>query len=233
MGWEQLSAGVALPLDDVLVPALTEIELAMPAVTPVADVEGAARAAGVARWRDSVTPGMTVAVGAGSRGLVGRVELLRGTVAALRDLQAEPFVVPAMGSHGGATADGQMATLAALGITAATVGAEIRATMETEVVAVGHADGIGAVRLHLDRHAAAADAIVAVNRVKSHTSFHGPIESGCAKMAVVGFGKQAGAADFHSTGPARMADRLLAACTGAARDRAVARRDGLRGVGGR
>ena len=148
---------------------------------------------------------MTVAVGAGSRGLTGRVELLRGTITALRELGAEPFVVPAMGSHGGATAEGQQAMLAALGVTAESVGAEIRSTMET----VDRRPRRRRTRpIHLDTHAAGADRILPVNRVKPHTAFHGPIESGCTKMAVVGFGKQPGAAQFHASGAGEMRDRL-------------------------
>ena len=115
IGWEQLASGVALPLDDVDVPLLTEIELPAPGGTPVGDVESAARSAVIARLQ--LSPGTSVAVGASSRGLSGRVEVLRGAIAGLRDLGALPFVVPAMGSHGGATADGQLATLARLGIT--------------------------------------------------------------------------------------------------------------------
>jgi hypothetical protein len=123
----------------------------------------------------------------------------------LRDLGAEPFVVPAMGSHGGATADGQLAMLAALGVTEESVGAEIRATMDTVVVASTDTG----MPVYLDTHAAGADGIFPVNRVKPHTCFHGPIESGCTKMAVVGFGKQPGAAQIHSCGPIEMRDRLL------------------------
>ena len=111
-----------------------------------------------------------------------------------------------MGSHGGATAEGQRAMLAHLGITEESVGAEVRATMATEVVATTP-DGM---TLHLDLHAAGADRILPVNRVKPHTCFKGPIESGVTKMAVVGFGKQPGAAQIHSCGPVQMRDRLLA-----------------------
>ncbi len=133
MGWEQLHAGIELPIDPAItIPRLTEVELAVPEVDPVGDVEAAARDEVTRHLRDAVEVGMTVAVGAGSRGLTGRVELLRGTITALRELGAEPFVVPAMGSHGGATAEGQRAMLAALGVTAESVGAEIRSTMETE-----------------------------------------------------------------------------------------------------
>ncbi len=120
-------------------------------------------------------------------------------------LGAEPFVVPAMGSHGGAVAEGQVAMLAGLGITPESVGAEIRATMETVEVARTPSG----MPLYLDTHAAGADAVFPVNRIKPHTCFKGPVESGVAKMAVVGFGKQPGAAQIHSCGPVEMRDRVL------------------------
>jgi hypothetical protein len=197
-------SGVRLPFDPNLeVPALTRITLDAPHHPAIVDPELAARAAVAAL--PPVAPGTTVAVGAGSRGLTARVELLRGAIAGLRDLGAEPFVVPAMGSHGGATADGQRAMLASLGVTEESVGAEIRASMVTEIVA-RTASGMP---LHLDEHAAAADCIFPVNRTKPHTCFKGPIESGLTKMAVVGFGKQPGAAQIHSCGPVEMRERLL------------------------
>ena len=206
MGWDQLRAGIELPFDpSITVPELHEVEMTIPTAAPVVDIERAAADAVVARLAEDVTPGMTVAVGAGSRGLTGRVALLRGTITGLRTLGAEPFVVPAMGSHGGATADGQRAMLTHLGITDEKVGAEVRATMATEIVATTP-DGIA---LHLDLHAAGADRILPVNRMKPHTCFRGPIESGVTKMAVVGFGKQPGAAQIHSCGPVEMRDRLL------------------------
>lgn len=204
--WDQLSKGIDLPFHpDIVVPALHEIALSIPAPESIADVAQAARLAVVARLADHVTPGMTVAVGAGSRGLSDRVDVLRGTIIGLRELGAAPFVVPAMGSHGGATAEGQRAMLEALGMTETAIGAEIRATMETVEVA-RTPDGMP---LYLDRHAAGADRILPVNRVKPHTCFHGPIESGCTKMAVVGFGKQPGAAQIHACGPVEMRERLL------------------------
>ena len=206
MGWEQLQHGVTLPIDPaVTVPQLTEVALDVPNPEPVADVEAAAHDEVVDRLGVAVSSGMTVAVGAGSRGLTDRVALVRGTVAGLRRLGADPFVVPAMGSHGGATAEGQVAMLASLGVTAETVGAEIRSTMSTEVVATTDRGR----RLYLDAHAAGADRILPVNRVKPHTAFRGPIESGCTKMAVVGFGKQPGAAQFHADSAGGMRDQLL------------------------
>ncbi len=204
--WEQLSKGIDLPFHpDIFVPALHEVRLDVPAPPAVGDVAKAVRAAVVERLAFDVTPGMTVAVGAGSRGLSDRVDVMRGTIEGLRDLGAEPFVVPAMGSHGGATADGQRKMVEELGMTEDAIGAEIRSTMETVEVA-RTPDGMP---LYLDLHAAGADRILPVNRVKPHTCFHGPIESGCTKMAVVGFGKQPGAAQIHSCGPVEMRDRLL------------------------
>ncbi|MDA0370595.1 MAG: lactate racemase domain-containing protein [Actinomycetota bacterium] len=205
-GWEQLRAGVELPFHpDLTIPPLHEIRLAIPDPAPVNDVEAAARSAVVDRLAADVTPGMSVAVGGGSRGLSGRVELLRGTIIGLRELGAKPFVVPAMGSHGGATADGQVAMMASLGMTEDSLDCEIRATMETVEVA----RTTSGMPLYLDRHAAEADRILPVNRVKPHTCFKGSIESGCTKMAVVGFGKQPGAAQIHSCGPDEMRRRLL------------------------
>ncbi|CAB4731907.1 MAG: DUF2088 domain-containing protein [Actinobacteria bacterium] len=205
-GWGQLSAGIDLPFHaDLRVPELTEIRLTIPNPEPVKDVVEAARRAVIDRLAGDVSPGMTVAVGGGSRGLTQRVDLLRGTIEGLRELGAEPFVVPAMGSHGGGTAEGQIEMLASLGMTQETVGAEIRATMETVEVARTPSG----MPIYLDRFAAAADRILPVNRIKPHTCFKGPIESGCTKMAVVGFGKQPGAAQIHSCGPMEMRERLL------------------------
>ncbi len=204
--WQQLVEGIDLPFHpDLVIPELHEVHLPIPRPDGIANVAEFA----CERVRDvfapHVTPGMTIAVGAGSRGLTDRVGLMRGTIDGLRALGAEPFVVPAMGSHGGATAEGQRTMLEALGMTEASLGAEIRSTMETVEVA-RTPDGMP---IYLDRHAAGADRILPVNRVKPHTCFKGPIESGCTKMAVVGFGKQPGAAQIHSCGPVEMRDRLL------------------------
>ena len=155
--WDQLVQGVELPFHpDLKVPALSEVLLPVPRPEPIADVEQSAHATVVARLAGDVTPGMTVAVGGGSRGLTDRVPLLRGVISGLRALGAEPFVVPAMGSHGGAKAEGQRAMLESLGMTEEAIGAEIRATMETVEVARTD-DGMP---LYLDRHAAGADRIL-------------------------------------------------------------------------
>jgi hypothetical protein len=202
-----LFSGVRLPFDPALrIPPLRHVAVDQPDTPVVADVQTSAYVAVLAKFTGMVEAGDIIAVGAGSRGLTARVEMLRGTLRALIELGAEPFVVPAMGSHGGATADGQRELLSDYGITEESVGVPIHATMETEVVA-RTADGMP---LYLDAFAAKARYIFPVNRVKPHTCFTGPIESGLTKMAVVGFGKQPGAAQIHACGPTVMRDRLLA-----------------------
>jgi hypothetical protein len=140
----------------------------------------------------AVRPGDTVAVGAGSRGIASIDVIVGATVRYLRDLGARPFVFPAMGSHGGGTAEGQLDVLAHYGITEATMGCPLRATME--VVQVGEALGLP---VWLDRLAAEADWIGLVNRVKPHTDFKGGIESGLFKMMTIGLGKHRGAIQYH------------------------------------
>ncbi|HEY8476122.1 MAG TPA: lactate racemase domain-containing protein [Chloroflexota bacterium] len=163
----------------------------------VADVRDAVRQAlRQADWRTRLQPGARVAVTAGSRGIANIVEVLQEVVAALRDAGARPFIVPAMGSHGGATVEGQRAVLASYGVTEESVGAPIMATMDT--VELGRV-ATGAT-VHLDRYAAEADGIVVVGRVKAHTAFRGAIESGLCKMLAVGLGKQRGAANMHAHG---------------------------------
>jgi hypothetical protein len=143
---------------------------------------------------DSVPDGGSVAVGVGSRGINNLPAIVRGVVGELQARGYEPFVFPAMGSHGGATADGQRAKLDALGVNEETVGCPVRATME--VVEVGRTPerDIPAVA---DANAAAADAILPINRVKAHTDFQGEVESGLSKMLVIGMGKQRGAKTAH------------------------------------
>ena len=143
-----------------------------------------------------VNSGMRIAIGAGSRGIANIGITVRTTVQALRELGAEPFVFPAMGSHGGATPEGQQAVLAGYGITEEDVGAPIRATMDT--ILIGEMkDGTP---VHMDRYAHEADGVVLINRIKPHTSFRGPIESGVVKMIVIGMGKIQGATHMHAHG---------------------------------
>ena len=136
--------------------------------------------------------GDTVAVGAGSRGIANVDVIVGATVRWLRDLGARPFVFPAMGSHGGGTAEGQLSVLEHYGITEATMGCPVRATMD--VTQVGEALGLP---VWLDRYAAEADWIGLVNRIKPHTDFKGSIESGLFKMMTIGLGKWKGAVQYH------------------------------------
>ncbi|MFP5336401.1 MAG: DUF2088 domain-containing protein [Actinomycetes bacterium] len=165
----------------------------------VDDVAAATRQA-LEPLRARVRPGMAVALTAGSRGIHDKPAVLRAAGEWLRSVGAEPFVVPAMGSHGGATAEGQAQMLADLGMSEAALGMPIRATMET--VELDRLPGGPAV--HLDANAAKADGIIAVNRVKAHTDFKGEIESGLAKIVAIGLGKQRGAEGIHRFGPANL-----------------------------
>jgi hypothetical protein len=141
----------------------------------------------------TIRPGQTVALTAGSRGIANIPLILRSTAAFLKKLGARPFLVPAMGSHGGGAAEGQRKVLESYGITEEFVGAPIRASMETVQVGAT-AEGYPVL---LDRHASEADHIGVVARVKPHTAFHGPIESGLLKMMMIGLGKHAGALEYH------------------------------------
>jgi hypothetical protein len=141
---------------------------------------------------EPVRPGQTVVITAGSRGVGCMVEVLAAVVAAVKERGGRPLILPAMGSHGGGTAAGQIEVLRHLGQTAETLGAPIHDRMEP--VAVGEAEGCP---VYADRAAAEADHIVLVNRVKEHTEFIGPIESGLLKMSVVGLGRVAGAEVMH------------------------------------
>jgi Lactate racemase N-terminal domain len=148
--------------------------------------------------------GARIAVAVGSRGVANLPLVVAAIVAELKDVGLEPFVVAAMGSHGGGTAEGQLAVLADRAITRETVGAEVIAT--SEAVRIGEVEGIP---LYLDRLASEADAIIPINRVKPHTDFVGTVESGLMKMMVIGLGKQAGADYYHRLGVVRGLDKII------------------------
>lgn len=152
-----------------------------------------------------IRSGARIAVAVGSRGMADLPLVVRGVVDELRARGAEPFVVPAMGSHGGATAEGQTAVLAALGVTEASAGCPILSSMETvELGALPNG-----LPVLMDRHAMEADGIVVINRVKPHTSFSGPSESGLVKMITIGLGKQGGADSCHALGFGQMAQNIV------------------------
>jgi hypothetical protein len=165
----------------------------------VADV-AAATAAALEPLRGRLRPGMTVAITAGSRGIHDKPAVVRAAGEWLRAAGCEPMVVPAMGSHGGATAEGQVGLLADLGMTEQSLGMPIRATMDT--VSLGPVPG--GPETHLDAVAAQADGILAVNRIKAHTDFKGDVESGLGKIVAIGLGKRVGAEGIHRYGPANL-----------------------------
>jgi hypothetical protein len=138
-------------------------------------------------------PGQTVAITAGSRGINNIALIIKTLVEELQKYCVQPFIVPAMGSHGGGTAEGQTTVIEGYGITEEYVGAPINASME--VVQIGQtADGIP---VFFDQYAYEADHVVVVNRVKPHTNFVGDIESGLHKMMLIGLGKHRGASTYH------------------------------------
>jgi hypothetical protein len=141
----------------------------------------------------SIKPGQRVAITGGSRGIANMAEILKTVVEHIKSYDAQPFIFPAMGSHGGATAQGQVAVLEQLGITESYLNAPILSSMD--VVEIARTDDD--VPVFVDQNALAADHIVVVNRIKSHTKFKGPVESGLVKMMAIGMGKLKGAEFYH------------------------------------
>lgn len=140
-----------------------------------------------------IKKGARIAITAGSRGVAGIDRIMRHLVSTLKELGAKPFLVPTMGSHGGGTAEGQLEILESLNITEASVDAPIISSME--VVEVGRSRF--GFPVFVDRNAAAADGIIVMNRIKPHTEFEGPIESGLMKMMAIGMGKHRGCLEVH------------------------------------
>ncbi|QIN78571.1 DUF2088 domain-containing protein [Rubrobacter marinus] len=152
-----------------------------------------------------VRPGMEIALTAGSRGIAEIDVILRSLVAILEEMGAEPFIVPAMGSHGGATAEGQVEILRSLGVTEELCGAPIRSSMH--VVQLG--ETARGVPVYMDRISHESDGVVVVNRVKAHTDFRGPWESGLLKMASIGLGKHKQALALHGYGVEGIRDFMV------------------------
>lgn len=163
----------------------------------LADVPAAVRQelARPALW-ESIRPGMRIAITAGSRGIANLAVIIREVAAALKEFGALPFVIPAMGSHGGSTAQGQLDVIHEYGVTEENVGCPVVATMD--VTRIGDLDD--GRPIYINRLAAEADGIISLNRIKAHTAFHGRYESGVMKMLTIGLGCQAGAETCHRQG---------------------------------
>ncbi len=188
--------------EDCAIPSLIPVEQRFPR-DKVADVTAAVRDAIAALPLPDLS-GRRIAVTAGSRGIMRGVEVLAAAIRALKKRGADPFIVPAMGSHGGATAEGQLGVLSRYGITEDSAGAPIHASMEV-VEAARLEDGTP---LFCDKYAFEADGIVVFNKVKPHPAFQGEWESGLAKMMAIGLGKHRGATTLHEHGFSRFDDLM-------------------------
>ena len=146
--------------------------------------------------KQNIKPGMTIAITCGSRGIANIAIIVKAIVDYVKAQGANPFVFPAMGSHGGATPEGQLEVLRSYHVTEETMGCPIRATMET--VYLG--DTVEGSPVYQDKYAHEADGVILCGRIKAHTSFRGPYESGLLKMSVIGMGKQHGAESVHESG---------------------------------
>ena len=197
---------IVLPhLENVVIPPFVRVRLRQPEIDPLPDTAAAVtQALTESAGLFDLAPGASVAVAVGSRGVASIDVIARAAVDWLKARGFQPFIVPGMGSHGGGTAEGQAAVLAALGVSAETMGCPVRATMET--VTYGQIEG--GQTCHFDANAAAADGVLVINRVKAHTSFERPVESGLTKMLAVGLGKAEGARQVHVIGPRGLADVL-------------------------
>ena len=172
---------------------LTKIRVHFPSA-PILDLEACIDRE-LEKIRDSVEPGMTIAITVGSRGICDMDRVVRRVVDDFKHLGARPFIVPAMGSHGGATAEGQARVLADYGITEEAMGVPVKSSMQVEKL--GQLPENPDIQLYMDKNAYQADKVFVINRIKPHTDFHGPHESGIVKMLVIGLGKQAQALAVH------------------------------------
>lgn len=156
------------------------------------------------KFASRIKPGMRIAITAGSRGIANVALTTKCIADFVKSRKARPFVVPAMGSHGGATAEGQREILESYGITEEYVGCPIISSMEVKKIGVNDEGG----DVYIDKHAAEADGIILGCRIKPHTAFRGPYESGMMKMMAIGLGKQYGAEKCHESGFKNMAKNV-------------------------
>ena len=156
-------------------------------------------------FAQKIKPGMSIAITAGSRGIANVAVITKAVVDAVKRRGANPFIVPAMGSHGGATAQGQLEVLAGYGITPETMGCPIRSSME--VVELGTSDT--GLPVYMDKNAYESDGVILSCRLKPHNAFRGKVESGPCKMMAVGLGKQKGAERVHSEGMGKIGENIL------------------------
>jgi hypothetical protein len=204
---ERLGPGLSSDLASYPLPPLHRVHQRFP--RPLIEDVDAAVVQQLARpeVRSRITPGARICVAVGSRGIARISTIVRALIRELKALGANPFIIPAMGSHGGATPEGQVRVLADYNITPETMDAPIVSSLDT--LQVGTV--LGEVPVFCSVDAARADAIIVVGRVKPHTGFRGPVESGLMKMLTIGLGKQHGADTLHAHGMDRFAELIPAA----------------------
>lgn len=161
----------------------------------ISDIEGVVKEQ-ILSSEITIKSGSRIAIAVGSRGVANINRVVKATVESVREMGGLPFIVPAMGSHGGATAEGQRSVLEGYGVTEKYVGAQIISSMQ--VVELPQENLIN--KVYMDRHAYEADGTIIINRIKVHTDFHGPTESGLMKMCVIGLGKHKQALEIHRHG---------------------------------
>ena len=193
-------------LDPIAIPRMVKVKQTFERPV-IRDVVGEFRAKLAAKKvMAAIKPGQNIAVGVGSRGISNLPALVKVLVEELKKAGAKPFLVPAMGSHGGATAEGQRSMLIGMGFSEEYIGAPIRATMETVQVGVS-ANGFP---VFFDKNAFEADGTIFMNRIKPHVAFRGEVESGLQKFITIGLGKQKGADICHELGFGQMAENIPA-----------------------
>jgi hypothetical protein len=196
-------SGIDALLDHIPIPPMARVRQIFERPTVDDPAAECARLWQAAELTGQIRKGADIAVAVGSRGIAKLPAVVGAVVAELRKAGARPFIVPAMGSHGGATAAGQKALLARLGVDEASVGAPVRSTMEVVQVAMSPRFGMP---VYVDALAQAADGIVVINRIKAHPAFSGDFESGLLKMVVIGLGKQRQAEVCHNIGAERIGE---------------------------
>lgn len=192
-------------IDDVILPRMVRVRQTF-SRDRIEDVASHLRAELARGDYARLVRGGRIAVAVGSRGIPDNALIVRTLCDQLREWGAHPFVVPAMGSHGGGTVEGNLEILAGYGITEEAIGVPIRASME--VVQIGELDDGDATPIYCDRLAAEADGIVVYNKVKPHTDFKGPHESGLLKMMAIGLAKHKGCSSLHQRGFDTFADTI-------------------------
>ncbi len=190
-------------MENVTLPTLYPVKQALPKGEPV-DIDATLAADWERLQLAEAVNGKRIALGFGSRGVASIDTIAAKLVALVKESGGEPFIVPAMGSHGGATPAGQIEVLSGLGITEESMGCPIQATME--VVDTGQTScGLPA---YIDKNVYEADGLIITNRAKVHTDFHGPHESGLLKMLAIGLGKETGARTIHQQSTVGLRDYM-------------------------